>query len=91
MLERVKGKLGAPSKAFETPAQSQLCRVPRSHLGLALLPGMAAVLLCLRFHLPAAAWHIPARSAPHAAPGPYVGTPRLAPAAPRGCSWGWHC
>lgn len=52
---------------------------------------MAAVLLCLHFHLPAAAWHVPARSAPHAASGPYAGIPQLAPAAPHGCSQGWRC
>ena len=78
-----------PSKAPQ--ARSQLCRVPRGPLGLALLPGMAAVLLCLCFHLPAAAWHVPARSAPHVAPRPYVSTPRLAPAAPRRCSRDRHC
>lgn len=43
--------------------------MPRSPLGLALLPGMAAVLLCLRFHLPAAAWQVPARSDPQGATG----------------------
>lgn len=83
VLERVKGELGS---AFESPARSQLCRGP---LGLALLPGMAAALLCLL--LPAAARHVPARSAPHAASGPNAGTPQLAPAAPHGCSQGWHC
>lgn len=34
--------------------------MPRGPLGPALLPGMAAALLCLRSHLPAAAWHVPA-------------------------------
>lgn len=52
---------------------------------------MDTVLLCLRSHLPAAAWQVPARSAPHVASGPYGSSPRLAPAAPHGCSQGWHC